>query len=183
MPAPQPRWGWHQLSKQRALRLVDDAGIRRGDLVLDIGAGTGAITAPLVQRGAKVIAIELHPIRAEELRQRFAHEHVTVVRADAADLRLPKRPFRVVANPPFAVSVAILRRLTSPHSRLLRADIIVPRHTAERWIYGNPPGAGRWRKEFNCSFGALLSRSSLTPPPPHDVAVLVIRKVGFRSPG
>ncbi len=183
MPAPPPRWGWHQLSKQRALRLVDEAGIRRGDLVLDIGAGAGAITAPLVQRGAKVIAFELHPQRAEELRQRFAHELVTVVRADAADLRLPKRPFHVVANPPFAISVAILRRLTSPYSRLVRADVIVARHTAERWVHGNPPGAGRWRKDFSCSFGPALSRSSFRPPPPNDVAILVIRKVGLRGPG
>ena len=178
MPAPQPRWGWHQLSKQRAQRLVDEAGIRRGDLVLDIGAGTGAITAPLVQRGAKVIAFELHPQRAEALRQRFARDRVTVVQADAADLRLPTRPFHVVANPPFGVSVAILRRLTSPHSRLVRADIIVPRHTAERWVYGNPPGAQRWRKEFSCSIGPVLSRSSFNPPPPNDVAILIIRKIG-----
>ena len=182
MPAPLPRWGWHQLSKQRAQRLVDEAGIRRGDLVLDIGAGIGAITTPLVQRGAKVIAFELHPKRALELRQRFAHDHVTVVQADAADLRLPKRPFHVVANPPFGISVAILRRLTSPHSRLVRADIIVPRHTAERWVYGNPPGAGRWRKEFSCFLGPELRRSSFSPPPPNDVAILIIRKVGLRAP-
>lgn len=181
MPAPPPRWGWHQLSNQQAQRLVDEAGIRRGDLVLDIGAGFGAITAPLVRRGAKVIAFELHPVRAEHLRSRFARDRVTVVQTDAADLRLPTRPFRVVANPPFGVSVAILRRLTSPRSRLVRGDLIVPRHTAERWVYGSPPGAKRWRKEFACSIGPGLSRSSLRPPPPNDVAILVIRRLGSRA--
>jgi 23S rRNA (adenine-N6)-dimethyltransferase len=100
--------------------------------VLDVGAGTGALTEPLVACGTHVIAIELHPMRAAELRRRFEEDHVTVVIADAASLRLPRRPFRVVANPPFAIGVALLRRLVAPGSRLVRADVVVPWHVAKR---------------------------------------------------
>jgi len=174
------RWGWHRLDSRWAERLIDDAGITSGDLVLDIGAGTGALTRPLITRGARVIAFELHPTRAHELRREFGQNNVTVVRADAADVRLPRRPFRVVANPPFGFSVAILRRLTAPGSRLIRADVIVPWHIAERWVYGTPPGAGRWRKEFDCSLGRTVPRSAFSPPPPNGVSILIIKRRGWQ---
>jgi 23S rRNA (adenine-N6)-dimethyltransferase len=60
----------------------------------------------LVAAGARVVAVELHPVRCASLRRRFAQDRVVVVRADARDLRLPRRPFRVVANPPFVVTTA-----------------------------------------------------------------------------
>jgi 23S rRNA (adenine-N6)-dimethyltransferase len=172
------RWGWHRLDSRWAERLVDDAGITNGDLVLDIGAGTGALTRPLVARGAHVIAFELHPSRATELRRQFVKSHVTVVQADGADVRLPRRPFRVVANPPFGICVALLRRLSAPGSRLIRADVVVPWHVAERWVEGSAPGSGRWRKQFQCSLGRPIPRSAFSPPPPNGVAILVIRRIG-----
>lgn len=176
MSEQRTRWGWHRLDSRWAERLVDSAGICSGDLVLDIGAGTGALTRPILERGARVIAFELHPTRAQDLRRKFANDIVTVVRADGADLRLPRRPFRVVANPPFAITVALLRRLTAPGSRLIRADIIVPWHVADRWVWGTPPGAGRWRKEFECSIGRPIPRSAFSPPPPSGVSILVIQR-------
>lgn len=75
-----------------------DAGVRPGELVLDIGAGDGAITAALVRAGARVLAIEPHPGRADRLAARFDGAPVNVLRIDALDLRLPARPFRVVAS-------------------------------------------------------------------------------------
>jgi 23S rRNA (adenine-N6)-dimethyltransferase len=170
------RWGWHRLDSRWAERLVDSAGIRPGDLVLDIGAGSGSLTGPLLGRGARVIAFELHPSRAQELRRQFANSNVVVVQADGSDVRLPRRPFRVVANPPFSIGVALLRRLTTPGSRLERADVVVPRHTAERWVTGRGPGAGRWEKDFVFSIGFRIPRSAFIPPPPNGVAVLTIQR-------
>ncbi len=144
--------------------------------MFDVGAGTGVLTEPLVACGAHVIAIELHPRRVAELRRRFARDHVTVVIADAADLRLPRRPFRVVANPPFAITVALLRRLVAPGSRLVRADVVVPWHVAKRWTSGAAPGYGRWSSEFTAVLGRLLHRCAFSPPPPNGVAVLVIER-------
>jgi 23S rRNA (adenine-N6)-dimethyltransferase len=138
----QPRWGWHQLADDWASRLVAGAGVNPGDLVLDIGAGTGALTAPLVRAGARVVAFELHPSRAATLRARFAGDAVTVVQADVADLRLPRRPFRVVANPPFALTTAVLRRLLGRGSRMASADLVLPRHVVARWSAGRAPPPG-----------------------------------------
>lgn len=150
--------------------------MRPGELVLDIGAGRGALTGPLVDAGARVLAVELHPGRADDLRRRFAADPVTVIRTDAADLRLPGRPFRVVASPPYGISTALLKRLLAPGSRLLSADLVLQRAVANRWIQGNAPGSGRWTRHYDLALGLRLPRKAFTPPPRVDSAVLTIRR-------
>lgn len=172
------RWGWHQLADDWARRLVTEAHIRPGDLVLDIGAGTGALTAPLVAAGARVIAVEVHPGRARQLRSRFSGPMVTVVQADAVDLRLPGRPFRVVANPPFGITTGLLRRLLTPGSQLITADLVVPRHVAVRWTGRRAPGANRWSETFEAGVAGRLPRAAFRPPPPGETVVLHIERRG-----
>ena len=162
------RWGWHRLADRWAAELVARAGVRPGDLVVDLGAGTGALTAPLVAAGAHVVAVEVHPERAAQLRARFATEAVGVVRADIAGLHLPRRPFAVVANPPFAIATDVVRLLTRAGRPLRRADLVVPRHTARR-LLDRPDPAG-----FRLSVDAALPRSAFSPQPSVDVAVLTI---------
>ena len=165
-------WGWHRLDSRAAATLVARAGVRPGELVIDVGAGDGALTAPLVRAGARVIAVELHPARARLLRDRFAGAPVRVVRADAADLHLPRVPFRVVANPPFAVTTALLRRLLSPTSRLQSAHLLVPTHVGGRWAAGRGPWAGAWEIRT----AGRIPRSAFRPPPPSPVTLLVVRR-------
>jgi 23S rRNA (adenine-N6)-dimethyltransferase len=169
-------WGWHPLDSRWAQRVVDAAGIKPGELVLDVGAGLGALTAPLVRAGAQVVAFELHPARADRLRRRFADAPVTVVRADATDLRLPNRPFRVVSSPPYNISTALLKRLVAPGSRLVSADLVLQRQVANRWARGDAPGANRWFRYYDPSIGIRLPRKAFSPPPHVDSAVLVLRR-------
>ena len=175
------RWGWHALDAREAARLVAGAGIRPGDLVVDAGAGAGALTAPLVAAGARVVAVELHPQRAAALRRRFAGDAVTVVQADVADLRLPRRPYAVVANPPFAASAGLLRRLTAPGSRLTTATLVLPTWVARRWAVGHAPGAARWGRTWHAHVSRRLSRTAFTPPPPAEAAVLVLARAAAAS--
>ena len=70
------------------------------DLVLDVGAGTGRLTAELARAARRVVAIELDPRLADALRGRWPN--VDVVCDDATAVTLPQVPFRVVANLPFA---------------------------------------------------------------------------------
>jgi 23S rRNA (adenine-N6)-dimethyltransferase len=172
--ADAPRWGWHRLDDVWARRIVAAAAIRPGDLVLDVGAGAGAITAPLVAAGARVVAVELHPGRAAGLRARFDGPGVVVVRADAAALRLPRRPFRVVANPPFAVASALVRRLMAPGSRLVQADLVLPSPVARRWAAGHGPGANRWAATFALDVTTRLPRNAFHPAAPCSVVLLRI---------
>lgn len=168
-------WGWHQLKPQWAEALVTDASIPRGAVVLDIGAGTGAITAPLLLTGARVIAVEAHRGRAAVLRERFGGD-IVVVEADAADLRLPKKPYYVVANLPFGVSAALLRRLLQPGSRLLAARLILQDPVARRWASADAPGAARWSKDFAASVGPRIPRAAFSPRPRVDARVLAIER-------
>jgi 23S rRNA (adenine-N6)-dimethyltransferase len=165
-------WGWHQLVDEWAARVVAAAGVRAGDLVIDVGAGDGALTAHLVAAGARVLAIELHPGRAAALRRRFADAQVTVVVADASELRLPARPFRVVASPPYGISSGLIRTLLQPRSRLLSADLVLQRAAARRYA-----DCGRTR-QWTLSVGYPVPRRAFRPPPQVDSAVLVIRWAG-----
>lgn len=151
------------------------AGIRPGTLVLDVGAGDGTITAALIDAGAHVIAIELHEGRLQTLRERFG-DRARVVRADAADLRLPRRAFSVVANPPFAATSPLLRRLLAPGSRLVSADLVLQRQAADRWLRPDAPGARRWGRTFVTHDGPTLPRRAFHPAPRVDARVLRIRR-------
>ena len=163
-------WGWHRLDEAWAARVVSEAGVSPGDLVLDIGAGKGALTEHLVAAGARVLAIELHPQRAAYLRRRFATAEVTVVEVDAGNsLLLPHRPFRVVANPPYHISGALLRTLTQRGSRLVRADLVLQKAFARR-------AAETVRGPWHARTGLTVPRHAFQPRPQVDSTVLVLTR-------
>jgi 23S rRNA (adenine-N6)-dimethyltransferase len=168
------RWGFHRLDERWAARLVRAAAVGHGDLVLDVGAGDGVITQALLDAGARVVAVELHPRRVAILRERFDCRGVRVVRADASDLRLPHRSFKVVANPPFAVLTSVVRRLTHPASRLDTAVLVVPGWAAARWAAGR-----RGRSTcagFDLAAGSHVPATAFSPVAPNDARVLVVRR-------
>ena len=139
------------------------AGIGPGDLVVDLGAGDGAITSALVDAGARVVAIELHPARVAMLRERFADDRVTVVGADIATARLPRRPFRVVANPPWALAESVRASLLRSPS-LVRADFLLPRWLVRRWA----------ERDGRTDIGCSLRAESFSPAAPTGTTVAVI---------
>jgi len=169
------RWGWHQLDTRWAKRLVAEAGITRGAVVIDVGAGHGALTEALVAVGARVIAVEAHAQRAQHLRQRFGAT-INVVQTDARGLRLPRRPYHVVANPPFGVTSALMRLLLQPGSRLVSAHLVLQEQAARRWAGPGAPGYRRWGRSFDISLEARLPRAAFHPSPQVDARVLVIQR-------
>ena len=143
-----------------AAELVEQAGVGPGDLVVEIGAGTGVLTEALARRAGRVVAVEYDPRLAERARGRLAgFGNVRVVTADALTLPLPRRPFRVVANLPFGSTAAILRRLLGdPRTRLERADLIVQEQAARRYAAGRPatPETIAWGAWYELRAGRRL---------------------------
>jgi 23S rRNA (adenine-N6)-dimethyltransferase len=178
------RLGQHFLgSPQLAERLVADAGVHGGDRVVDFGAGTGVLTAALAREAASVLAIEIDASLADRLARRFAATpNVVVLHADVGDVPLPCTPFRVVANPPFGRTAAILHRLLDhPAGGLVRADLVVQwqvaRHRAR--VGEGPPldllGA-TWGPWWRFSRGRRLPAASFNPRPSVDAAILEITR-------
>jgi 23S rRNA (adenine-N6)-dimethyltransferase len=159
--------------------MVAAAGIRRDDLVVEIGAGTGRLTAPLAAHACSVIAIELDPALAAGLRRRFAAEpRVTVVEADALSAALPDRPYRIVANLPFSITTAMLRRvLDDPATPMLGADVVVQRGWALKRTAARPStllSAGWW-PWWELAVERLLPPGCFQPPPAVESAVVSVR--------
>lgn len=175
-------WGWHRLADEWAARIVAAAGVRPGELVVDIGAGRGALTAPLLAAGARVIAVEAHPGRASHLRDRFAGRDAVIVAADALTVALPRRPFRVVASPPYAVTAPLLRRLLAPGSALTAADLVLQRAVVRRAANGDNRASERIGRDWDIRIGLSVPRRAFAPPPRVDSAVLVARRRGRRRP-
>ena len=121
-------------SRALAAQLVRDAKVEPGDLVVELGAGAGILTAQLARRARGVQAVELDPVWAERLRRRFAgSERVDVIEADLVRVPLPAEPFRVVANLPFGETSRLLRRLLDdPATALARADLILQWEVARK---------------------------------------------------
>lgn len=157
-------------SSALAAEIVRAAGIAPGDVVLDIGAGAGALTAALVRAGADAIAIELDPLLAARLRSRFAR----VVEGDALQAPLPREPFRVVANLPFAIGTSMLRRVLRPETALLSADVIVDWRLAEKRaaVWPSTRLGVEWSAWFHLELVRRVPRCCFAPPPSVDAAVL-----------
>jgi 23S rRNA (adenine-N6)-dimethyltransferase len=144
--------------------------------VLDLGAGAGIITGALVAAGARVRAVELDPAALRQLRTRFGGDsRVEVVAADATSVPLPDEPFAVVANLPFAVGTAILRRLLGdPDLRLAQLDAIVEWGLAAKRtaVWPSTLLGCTWGAWYELELVRRVPRACFSPPPGVDAAVL-----------
>ncbi len=97
------------LDERLIQRMVDSAGLKKQDTVLEIGAGCGFLTRELLKH-CSVVAVESDPALAELLRSELPQEKLTVVEGNFLDAKLPEFN-KVVSLPPYAVSTDITYRL------------------------------------------------------------------------
>jgi 16S rRNA (adenine1518-N6/adenine1519-N6)-dimethyltransferase len=123
-------------------RIVEAARIDRADVVVEIGAGLGAMTGALAARAGRVIAIERDPDLVGVLRRELAGAgNVEVVAGDAlgfdlrAAARAAGRPLVVVGNLPYQITSPLVFRIIEAAGRgetVGRAIVMVQREVADR---------------------------------------------------
>jgi 16S rRNA (adenine1518-N6/adenine1519-N6)-dimethyltransferase len=139
--SPKKRFGQNFLADPHAAaRIAEAATTPPGGTVLEIGPGLGALTRPLLDRAARVIAVErdrdLVPILAEELAG--AGDKLSIVEADAlavdwaAALAGGPRPHAVAGNLPYLITGRLLERAVGLAGAVDRAVFMVQAEVADR---------------------------------------------------
>jgi len=158
--------------------LLRSSGPGTGDLVVEFGAGPGVLTAALAGTGARIVAVERDAAFVARLRRRFAGKPVTVVQDDLRRVRLPRRPFAVVANLPFAAGTATLRRLLGDRCvPLVGADLLVEWGFARRLTRPVPRDAETawWAARYELRIARRVPAAAFSPAPRVAAAHLVVR--------
>lgn len=113
-----------------AQQIVDALGLATDDTVLEIGPGRGILTAELLARGARVIAVEIDQRLLEPLRaqfggnERFSLRHEDFLNTDFAEL-LPPGSSKVAGNLPYHLVSEVLFKLFA-HAKRARQDANLP---------------------------------------------------------
>ena len=138
-PYPSKRLGQHFLTDRRIIqRIVEALAPKNGETILEIGPGTGALTAELLKAAGRVVAIEFDNKLEPFLRERFAgYSNFKLVMADALTTNFcaeiqPASSARLAANLPYNISTAILQRLIAQRGCLEEMVLMLQREVVER---------------------------------------------------
>ena len=190
-------WGQNFLGDEG---ILDDiarlAAPGAADAVVELGAGLGHLTARLLARGARVVAVERDRDMARVLRGELGGR-ITLLEADAARvdygeirrLIAPSTPtavpkLAVVGNLPYHLTSPILFSLLDQLEHVSRAVFLLQREVAER--LAARPGSRDWglasvflQREADVSVERIVPPGAFVPPPNVESAVLCAL---FRAP-
>ena len=181
--------GQHFLTSDYAPKqMCDAAALAAGDIVLEIGPGTGVLTKEILSRGAKVVAVEADERAISALSETFSEQissgQLAVHHTDArelfpSELGLEAGRYKVVANIPYYLSGSLFRQLLDTECQPNTLVFLVQKEVAER--------IARDKKESLLSlsvkaFGeptyiCTIKRGHFTPPPKVDSAIVAVRNI------
>lgn len=175
------RLGQHFLTDLRVVQdILDEVRPGPGDQFVEIGPGRGALTAPLVESGAAVHAVEIDRRLADRLRaavpaRRLAVHHEDALRFDYSALDSPA--LRLIGNLPYYISAPLLFRLLEGAARFSDMTVMLQREVAERLCA--PPGSRRYGRLTVMAAARCRARlcfgvppEAFTPPPGVQSAVV-----------
>ena len=158
----------------RIARLAVDAP---GDRVLEVGAGTGALTAALLAAGADLTAFDLDDALVDLLRSREDLAAVHIEHGDALEFDYPafagELPWRVAGNLPYNVATPLLIKLAQLERPPDRIVAMIQKDVADR-LLANPGTAAygsltialsltmRIERAFNVAPGQFFPRPKVT---------------------
>ncbi len=133
-------------------KLADESRVGPGDLVLEVGPGTGALSVELLERGVELIACELDADLSRVLRETLGARHperFTLIEGDclrskrelnpALAAAIAERPFRLVANLPYHAATPLMMVLMTRHPRCAGMYTTIQSEVVERFAAG--PGS------------------------------------------
>lgn len=183
-PPTLKRFGQHFLSDGKVLTAIADALELTGtETVVEIGPGRGALTDILVERAARLYAIELDRALAGILRERYAgRAHVQIVEGDVLHVELAALaggPYVLVGNVPYYITTPILfHSLTPPPPT--RSVFLVQLEVARRM--GAAPGSSDYgglsvtlQASASVELVLRVPPSAFRPPPRVESAVVRMR--------
>jgi 16S rRNA (adenine1518-N6/adenine1519-N6)-dimethyltransferase len=186
LPRAKKRFGQHFLTDGHYLaRIVGAIAPRPDDAMVEIGGGTGILTAPLAEAVRHLDVIEIDRGLAQGLRERFPAARVTVHEADALrfDFAQLPAPLRVVGNLPYNVSTPILFHVASHAERIADCTFMLQREVVERMVAA--PGSADYGRlsvmlqyRFEMALALHVPPGAFTPPPKVDSAVVRMRPLG-----
>jgi len=162
---PTKKLGQNFVIEQGTVRQIAAlAGVRPGDLILEVGPGIGSLTLALLDAAvgagdARLVAVEIDPVLAAELPKTIADRapesagRVDVLTADALAVGEAEvgAPTVLAANLPYNVSVPVLLNLLAALPSLARGIVMVQAEVADRMcagpgsrVYGAPSAKLAW---------------------------------------
>ncbi len=160
---------------QKILRATE---LTAGELVVEIGSGTGVLTQALVSSGAQVITVEKDQDLIPLLDQKFRHQ-LTLIQGDILTAEclatvakhLAHRPFKVVANIPYNITSPLLKQLLTHSPKPTRLALMLQKEVAER-ITALPPRMSvlsvMCQLYAHCTRVALVKAGAFRPIPKVD---------------
>ncbi|MBR6471980.1 MAG: ribosomal RNA small subunit methyltransferase A [Victivallales bacterium] len=163
--------------------LVRAAAPRAGEAILEIGPGTGTLTAALLAAGCRVTAIEFDSRLYSFLAERHADQpnlrllHADACRVDYAELFPVGAPFRVIANLPYSCASMLLAKLADLENPPSSFHVLLQWEMAERLTapVGTKAYGGltaRLALRYDAAVVRQVPRGVFFPPPEIDSAFL-----------
>ncbi|MGE5346958.1 MAG: 16S rRNA (adenine(1518)-N(6)/adenine(1519)-N(6))-dimethyltransferase RsmA [Acidithiobacillales bacterium] len=178
----RPRHGQHFLTDPSTVRRILDAlGAAGGAVVMEIGSGRGALTLPLLERGARVVAFEIDDRLATTLRTASAGRPLALYTADALEVDVGAAlamadampPVPLVGNLPYESATPMLRAFVRRRDLFSRLVVMIQKEVADRLLarpgeaaYGfltlDVGAHARARRLFDVPPGAFSPRPRVT---------------------
>lgn len=159
---------------------IKQANIISQDTVLDIGAGKGFLTVHLLRIVNNVVAIENDAALVEYLRKFFFDaRNVQVVGCDFRKFEVPKTPFKVVSNIPYAITSDIFKILMFESLEHFQGGSIVLQSEPAQKLFSSKvynPYTVFYHTFYDLKFLYEISPGSFLPPPTVKSALLKIER-------
>jgi len=167
-------------SKKTINRLINAATIRQDDHIVEIGPGKGHITYVLQKKCRKLSAIEIDKKLYSGLLAKYGDtENINLYNQDFLKWKLPATEnYKVFANIPFAITSAIIKKLTENKNPPQDAWLVVEKGAAKRFC-GKPNETLQsllLKPFFSVQIIYHLQREDFHPMPGVDAVLLHISK-------